>query len=304
MIKHISNAAIGFQWVDIITFSQDELREVGREYRLPVGLVKDCLSPSHLPKAERINDCVFIVTRYADSGSEDDAETIQSLTNKIAIFVTKEHVISIHRAEASYLNDLKSDWEKGKQYKYQSKEHLVNKIIDETLATYVEVLKDLEEKIDNYEQLMFDEKKTNTVIQRLYGLKRRASVFKRLLSHTKDLIRSYNKITAEDGQEHGFDLIGVADSIHEFADELSENISNLLNLQLGLASNRTNDIMNVLTLYSAFFMPMTFITGVYGMNFENMPELKTSYGYFAALGVMASVALGIFTWFKKKGWLR
>ncbi len=303
MIKHISDAAAGFQWVDIITFSPDELREVAREYRLPVGVVKDCLSPSHLPKAERIGEVVFIVTRYADTSSHEEAETIQSLTNKIAIFVTDTHVVSIHRAEASYLNILKSDWEKGKQYKYQSQEHLVNKIIDETLRTYVQILKSLEEKIDKYEQLMFDDKKTNTVIRRLYSLKRRASVFKRLLSHTKDLIRSYNKI-AGDGDLYGHDLIGVAESIHEFADELSENISNLLNLQLGLASNRTNDIMNVLTLYSAFFMPMTFITGIYGMNFENMPELKTSYGYFVALMVMASVASGIFFWFKKKGWIR
>ena len=82
-----------------------------------------------------------------------------------------------------------------------------------------------------------------------------------------------------------------------------EEVNNLLNLSMSFAAQRTNDVMRVLTLFSVFFMPLTFIVGIYGMNFEFMPELRSKWGYPAVLAIMAIIALLIFFWFRRKKWL-
>lgn len=81
-------------------------------------------------------------------------------------------------------------------------------------------------------------------------------------------------------------------------DEIVENAQNLLNTYLSINSQKNNDVMRLLTIFSVFFLPLTFIAGIYGMNFVNMPELKTDNGYFAILGVMVLIAILIFIWFK------
>jgi magnesium transporter len=86
-------------------------------------------------------------------------------------------------------------------------------------------------------------------------------------------------------------------------DDLHENIHQLLNIYISLASQKTNEVMRILTVFSAFFLPLTFIAGVYGMNFHWMPELHQKYGYPAVIILMALVTLIIFQWFKRKNWL-
>jgi magnesium transporter len=103
---------------------------------------------------------------------------------------------------------------------------------------------------------------------------------------------------------HYQDVREAAEAIHFYADELLESVTNLTNLQLSLASQKTNQVMRVLTVFSAFFLPLTFLVGVYGMNFDYMPELRRSWGYPAIWGAMILITLGIYTWFWKRGWLK
>jgi magnesium transporter len=92
--------------------------------------------------------------------------------------------------------------------------------------------------------------------------------------------------------------------MHSYADELVEDVNNLLSIQLALASHRTNEVVRVLTVFSVFFLPLTFIVGVYGMNFKYMPELSERWGYPAVLAGMAVVTVAIYIWFRRRGWLR
>ena len=91
----------------------------------------------------------------------------------------------------------------------------------------------------------------------------------------------------------------LADAVDQQRDQLG----NVKDTYLSVVSQRTNDIMKVLTLFSAVMLPLTFIAGVYGMNFEHMPELATRYGYFVVLGVMAAVGTGMVLWFRRRRWL-
>jgi magnesium transporter len=93
-------------------------------------------------------------------------------------------------------------------------------------------------------------------------------------------------------------------SYHFYADELLEEVNNLLSIHLAMASHRTNEVMRVLTVFSAFFLPLTFIVGIYGMNFTFMPELTKHWGYPGVMLLMLGISLVIFIWFRRRGWLR
>jgi magnesium transporter len=99
------------------------------------------------------------------------------------------------------------------------------------------------------------------------------------------------------------DLRENAESSHFYADELLDDVNNLLHMQLALAGHRTNEVVKVLTVFSAFFLPLTFLVGVYGMNFRYMPELEARWGYPAAWALMLVISLGIYVWFRRRRWL-
>ena len=105
------------------------------------------------------------------------------------------------------------------------------------------------------------------------------------------------------GGPRGQDLKEKVDSLFFYSDQLVEDTNNLLNLHISLSSQRTNEVMRLLTLFSVFFLPLNFIASIYGMNFQHMPELGWTLGYPLVLVIMLSVALGIYLWFRKKRWL-
>jgi magnesium transporter len=86
-------------------------------------------------------------------------------------------------------------------------------------------------------------------------------------------------------------------------EEVYENIHSLLNIYISLSSQRTNEVMRTLTVFTAFFLPLTFIVGVYGMNFKYMPELEAHWGYPGVIGLMLAITIAVWIWFKRKGWL-
>lgn len=128
-------------------------------------------------------------------------------------------------------------------------------------------------------------------------------VIKRLLWHAHNTVQKFVPHT-ESNQPQRQNLTERIDSLQFFADSLMDDLTSLLNIQISLTQNRTNDVMKVLTVFSAFFLPINFIVGVYGMNFHHMPELDWKYGYLFVWGVILSTVSWIYFWFWRRGWLR
>ena len=110
-------------------------------------------------------------------------------------------------------------------------------------------------------------------------------------------------VPAERAQPYFQDLRETAEGYHFWAEQLLEEAQNLLSVHLAMASHRNNEVMRVLTVFSAFFLPLTFLVGVYGMNFRYMPELERRWGYPMSLAAMALISFVIFFWFRRRGWL-
>jgi magnesium transporter len=292
----------GFEWVSLVNPSIRELAQIAVQYNLHSASVHDCLEPEHLPKYEVIDEVAFMVLRAYDLGASKDGDTVQKLTNKIAFFIGKDFLVTIHRKDHEYLRVVRNKWRVSRK----DEENLALKISTDLYAaamnTYEIPIKDAMELVERYEEAIFDNNEPATIIEKLYLLRRKASIYKKMLFLFNELLKK-QMVGNEMLIGYFKDVLETGEKLQYYSDQLYEDTNNLLNIHLSLASHRTNEVMKVLTILSVFFLPLTFIVGIYGMNFKYMPELESVWGYSGVWLVMLVICVGIYFWFKSKGWL-
>lgn len=293
-IKEISN-----YWIDVTNPSEKELLALANKYALHPNAVQDCLEPDHLPKYEETGNSSFVVLRVYDTMQSSDADTIQEVTRKIAIFVMADKLITVHRTQQPLLENIKNKFVDTNNC--NNKHELLLHILNASFVSYDEPSDKLIAEIDFYETRIFLRTKLPNLLKNLYHIKRKVSVIRRILTLSKEIT---NKV------EEGFKKDAMYREMRDnyvqqttVYDQLNEDINNLLSLYLSISGQRTNEVIRVLTIFSVFFMPLTFIVGIYGMNFDHMPELRWEYGYLFSFGVMILVTVIIYLWFKRKKWL-
>jgi magnesium transporter len=179
--------------------------------------------------------------------------------------------------------------------------HVVTKIIWQALETFDDPAERLSEQVDFYENQIILKRTNNDQVEALYFIKRQASVSIKVLLL---MLEPINHIKTNSGDEA--ELQDVRDQhlkIQTLYSQVLEDVNNLMNLYVSFSSQKTNDVIKILTIFSVFFMPLTFIVGIYGMNFEHMPELHLRWGYPGVLIAMVVVTGIVYQWFKRKKWL-
>lgn len=289
-----------FEWLDVTNPSMDELREIARKYNLHESSVNDCLQPDHLPKYEIVGNegDIFIILRLHSSDVTSQADTVRELTDQISIFVKEERIITIHKNEWTQADKIKEEYMSSEDCK--SVHHILNEIIKTGLATYDDHASRLNREIEFFETNMFLKNRKKSLLEDMYYLKRKVDVTRRILILTFEIV---DKIDNQPGNTYTRDTRDLYVKLHSIYDSLFENTNQLLSIYFSLSSQRTNEIIRVLTIFSVFFMPLTFIVGIYGMNFEFMPELKLKYGYPGVMILMGVITGCIYYWFKKREWL-
>ena len=298
-----------FAWLDVVQPTRAELTDIARGYGLHQVSVEDSLEPEHLPKYERIGSTTFIILRAMDVEAPPDCSTVHEMTRKVALFYGPDFLVTIHRTEQPFLTTIKERYESGtipvgsaeRRKGYMPR--LLIELVNGAIATYEKPLGKSEAAIDAFEATVFGDHEFSGTMHGIYLVKRRVTQMRRMLSHTLDAVQKLvpnSEPTAPLYQ----DIRENAEGMHFYADELLDEVNSLLSIQLALASHRTNEVVRVLTVFSVFFLPLTFIVGIYGMNFEFMPELRERWGYPAVLGAMLVVTLVIYLWFRRRGWLR
>jgi len=291
-----------FEWLDITGPSPEELGGLAESYGLHAMALQDSLDPEHLPKIERLGGATFVIVRAYDEEAGPDAVTIRQMTRKVAAFVGPAYLLTVHRKAMPFFDAFKrASLDRGAGEVGQGR--VLVDLVGAVVATYEKPLEEAETVIDHFEEALFDGRRTEASLEEVYVVKRRVTLIKRTLWQTLGVVQKLHP--PSEGHDPAYqDLRESIESYHAWADELHDNVNNLLTVQLNIASHRTNEVMRVLTVFSAFFLPLTFIVGIYGMNFERMPELGWRFGYPLTLVAMAVVALGIFLWFRRRGWMR
>lgn len=294
-----------FRWLDVVDPTGAELEEIAQTFQLHSATVRDCLDAKHLPKYEPLEENDFMILRAYDEKSGRNATSVRELTQKISIFFSKSYIITIHRREQPFLVQTRDVWIKKMEAKQETVElsRLLGRLIFGILSSYGQGLYLCQMKIEAFESLIYNARSTSTSIRQKFMIKRKVYVFKRMLKMSLNVLSKLKEVWEEDPLRYQ-DIKECGESQYFEAEQIVEDINNLMNLNLSLASHYTSEIIRVLTIFSVFFSPLTFIVGVYGMNFDYMPELKLKYGYPAVMVFMALICFMLFLWFRKKGWLR
>ena len=287
-----------YEWIDITNPEKAELNDIAIKYDLHKALVEDSLQPEHLPKFETVGETQFVILRIFSVIAPKEADTIQELTDKIAVFIGTNFIITIHRRDYDFLHKIKTKYVDTK--KSTTPFHLLFRILESALSSYEIPTAGLAKELDVYEPKVFLQEKTPTLLKNLYYIKRKASVIDFILDLSRAIIENLKgKITSTQFSQLKDEILRLQSKTKH----VIENVANLLNIYISLSSQRTNEVVRVLTIFSVFFMPLTFIVGIYGMNFDFMPELRWHYGYLFTIGLMVLITLAVFLWFKRKGWL-
>lgn len=284
------------KWIDILNPANEELKEYSTLYNLDYHTLHDCLEPAHLPKKEKLTEFIFIILRMYDQKVKHYPSTIQEMSNKVAVFYSSNTIITIHRNPTPVIDEIKKNYlEKGL---VDQTSEIVTKLMWYVVKSYEPISITLSEDIDKMENKVFLGKQPKITQGELYYLRNTCRLCKKVIGITKDVIMQHTT-TANDSSA----LQDVKDLLlklsHSF-EETHEDSQNLSNSYLSLVSLKTNEVMKLLTIISVFFMPLTFLVGVYGMNFDYMPELKWKLGYPMILLFMLLISASIYIWFRHK----
>lgn len=279
-----------FAWIDIQNPQPEDLAEIAQEYKLNYYQIQDSLETGHLPKIEKHARYTFLILRAYTATPTGPATNVSELSNKIACFYSDKRIITIHKADFPFLKNIKNSYEKPVE--------LLLYILHKMVGTYEVPANRLSDQIDELEKIVFIKNYNKVSLKDLYFLKTETRVTKRILQFTQNIL---NELEVDD--EYKPSLEDTKDSVLSYLltlEESSDEMNSLLNTYHSVSEKSNNDVMKLLTIFSAFFLPLTFIVGVYGMNFHYMPELNWKYGYAACMILMLIVCIVIYIWFKRK----
>lgn len=299
MTKKEFNISERIKWMDIVEPDRPTMEELIEKYHLDSFLVMDSMEPEHLPRFETVEGINYMILRYHTFKSSKGSDSIQQITNKIALFYTSEFLISFHVAEIDFIELIIERYVK--RGKYKSVDDVVIRIVMQSLKSFEEPVERLGEQIDFHENNILIRNRDTTEIAALYGLKRQAALIQKMIVLMQEPLHHLNDPVGEDLQVQ--DVIDEHEKMKVLYTQIVEEATNLMSLYMSYTSQRTNEVMKVLTIFSVFFMPLTFIVGLYGMNFKHMPEIGWPWSYPLVWLIMVLVTVVIYIWFRKKKWL-
>lgn len=288
-----------FSWFDVVEPHTMDFDRLSTEFNLPYLLVQDTLRPEHLPKYEFSEEGHFLMMRSFDTEATHDATTVQELTRKIALYITDDRVLSIHRVELDYIGKIAEACKKSDMPK--TLQGLVHKIILAVIRSYENPIDELQDQYDEFETDILSKKMEQLGTKRIYHFRRKLFVMKRILKQTNDAL-TRSKEFWTDYPSLLQDIKENIDQLYFQLDEISDNFEHLFELHIALNDQRANEVMKVLTVFSTVLLPLNFIASFYGMNFIYLPGLESKSSVYILLAVMIIVSLSAIWYFRRKGW--
>jgi magnesium transporter len=290
----------GRLWLDVVDPTPEELDSLASNYGLHHTLVADCLQPLHLPKHEQVDNVTFVIVRAFDELAALNETSVQALTRKIALFLGERFLITVHRKDQTFLANLRAKYRNPKRS--LPLQTILLEVLIGAIETYRQPLDAAEQEAQAFETAILTNHQDDAHWDVFFRTQAQLTVIKRLFWHTRDAVQKLD-LGTKPILSLRQDLRERIDSLQFFADTLLDDLRNLLAVQLALASHGTNKVMRTLTVFSVIFMPLTFVVGVYGMNFRYMPELNWRYGYFVVICLLILLSAYLVTRFRKRGWL-
>ncbi|MBU1090323.1 MAG: magnesium/cobalt transporter CorA, partial [Candidatus Omnitrophica bacterium] len=260
------------------------------------------LNTDQRPKMEDFGSYIYMVMKMLSYNQAEAEVEIE----QVSMILGNNFLISFQEKEGDVFDSIRERIRTAKgRIRKSGVDYLVYTLIDAVIDNYFLILEKIGEKIEVLEEELINTP-TQETMRNIHSLKREMIFLRKSVWPMRELINGLQKsessvinkstgIFLRDVYDHTIQVIDTVESLRDMA-------SGMLDIYLSSISNRMNEVMKVLTIFAAIFIPLTFIAGVYGMNFKFMPELEWKYGYFVALSLMAAVGITLVLFFKRKKW--
>jgi magnesium transporter len=294
-------------WVDVAGIGDlNTIEQLGRMFHLHPLALEDVLNVPQRPKAEQYGQSLFLVLHMPTLGEHLALE-------QMSLFLGKDFVVTFQERPGDCLDNVRERLRKGRErIRGSGPDYLTHAVIDAIVDSYFPILETIGERLEALETAILA-RPMQRHVTRLHGLKRDLLGFRRdvwplrevlntLVRGETPLIAAENRVYFSDCYDHAVQTIDLVESYRDIS-------SGLMDLYLSSMSNRMNEVMKVLTIIATIFIPLSFIAGLYGMNFDtkrspwNLPELNWYLGYPYALAIMAAIAVVMLIYFRRKEWI-
>ena len=291
-------------WINVDGIHEvDVVDKIGKHFDLHPLVQEDILNTDHRPKLEDHENYLFLILKML---TYDNTEKELKM-EQVSLIIVPAFVLSFQESEGDVFDSVRERLRKAKgRIRKMGPDYLAYALADAIVDNYFVVLEKIGEEIESLEDELITEPGTETV-ESIHNLKRELIFLRKsvwplreaivgLEKGDSDLIQDKTAVYLRDVYDH---TIQVIDTIETFRDM----VSGMLDVYLSSLSNKMNQVMKVLTIIATIFIPMTFIAGIYGMNFKFMPELEWHWGYLFSWAIMILIGLSMVVYFKKKKWI-
>ena len=264
------------EWLDIEGATEEDLIFLHERFGINYLLLEDTLDANHLPKYEEDNGLKFFLMRENTELDRKNLNSISDVSTKLGIYLINNFIITIHRMKNRSIQEVKTNIFLTEET--ATSDDIALQLAVKVMKYYDDESKHLLNLIDDLESDMFLKSNTSpTLLRKLYRLKRKTGLNNRILNLSTDWVDKFKKLKLSDTEIT--DLKDKHKDVIADFDHLNSQALNLISMYLALSDQKANQTMKILTRFSVYFLPITFLAGLYGMNFKHMPELATKYGY-------------------------
>ncbi|MDF2630866.1 MAG: corA [Symbiobacteriaceae bacterium] len=297
----------GILWLDLQAPSQEAMQELAAELELHPMVVRACLHPEHRGRIREFTSQMLLVLNAVGRGSESGKVDVgRWRTLELNVIVGRRFMLTVHPEMVPAVSSLFARWKKAGEGK-PSLEYLLFALCDSVVSGYYVVLDRLDKYIDDAETAIFAGGISQPILDRIFALKKHILYLRRVLGPQRDALgalmrREFDFLSAEmrpyfvDVYEHTLRIIDLLDTYRDM-------ISTALDAYLSTVNNRMNQIMKMLTIVSTVMLPLTLISGIFGMNFASMPLVDSPLGFYVTVGGMVALGGGMWMYFRAKRWM-
>ncbi len=291
-------------WIDIKALHDlKTIETTGKLFGIHPLVLEDILNTDQRPKIEYFDKHVFIVLKLLSYNERIERIDVE----QISLIVGRNYVITFQENDEDIFDNLRERMRTNKgSLRLSGADYLAYALMDTIVDYYYIILEKIGQHIEDYEDRLLNDPDSE-LLKDIYIVKRESLVLNKSVWPLREVVTKLDRVDTpyftnstkpfiRDLQDHSTIVIETAESYMEM-------ISNLIELYLSIGNKRLNEVMKILTIISTIFIPLTFIVGIYGMNFKYMPEIEWKWGYFIILGVMALIGLGMILFFRRKRWL-
>lgn len=296
-------------WVDFLGETVPEIELASKvlleEFKFHKLTVEDCVETRNQPKVEAFAEYLYFIVHAV---RPDVTSAANFTTKELDGYLGDNFLVTFHLERFMSIKKLKQQIRINTFACQRGPAYLLHQVLDHVVDLYMPVIDDFENAINSFEDRVFLMKQSdNKVLEEIMDLRRSVVRLKRISSRQMDVLQRMSHGEFPQIPDHILpfyrDLYDHLLRISDLSESYRDLVNTLFDIHFNVTANRTNEIVKFLTIFSAIWLPLSFIAGVYGMNFEYMPEIKSHYGYFLTLGAMAFVTIGLLGYFWYKGWI-